>query len=221
MTRLAASGLLVLLLAACGGGGDGDAAPATTADSPTTEPAPAPEPTETETGAATETGPDPDAAPEGPPFRTDATAGESSGPTEGSGTSLLSDVRLASHGGFDRLVFEFRPGGVPAYQVDYVRPPITSNPGGSTMSVAGEAFLSIRMEPASSFDASGDLEQVYRGPLRLVGADAGAQIVQDVVRTEDFEAVMTWVAGLARRQPFRAFTLTGPPRLVVDVRTGG
>lgn len=135
--------------------------------------------------------------------------------------SLLADVRLERQDGFDRLVFEFQAGGVPGYRVEWVRPPIQTNPGGAAMSVTGEAFLAIRLEPASGFDTgAGETSQVYRGPLRLVGDAVGAQVVRDVVRTEDFEQVTAWVAGLAQRAPYRVLALEGPPRIVVDVRSG-
>lgn len=212
-----AAALVLLALAACGG--DGESAPTTTAAETTTTTETAPETTTTPETTEPET----EAPPQGPPFRQQKASGSSTGATTGSpsGLALLADVRLVSRPRFDRIVFEFRPGGVPNYQIDYVQPPITSNPGGAAVSVGGEAFLSIRLEPASGFDLAGDAGQVYQGPLRLSGEDAGAQVVTDLVRTEDFEAVVTWVAGLARQAPFRAFVLSGPPRLVVDVRTGG
>ncbi len=212
----AALALLVVALAACGG--DGESAPTTTAAETTP-------PTETQpetTGPETTTEPETEAPPQGPPFEKQPTSGESTGASAGSpsGLSLLADVRLVSRPRFDRIVFEFQPGGVPNYQIDYVQPPITTNPGGAPMSVRGEAFLSIRLEPASGFDLEGDESQVYQGPLRLSGEDAGARVVQDVVRTEDFQSVVTWVAGLQREAPFRASVLTGPPRLVIDIRSG-
>jgi hypothetical protein len=33
----------------------------------------------------------------------------------------------------------------------------------------------------------------------------------------DFEAVLTWVAGIRSEQPFRVEVLDSPPRLVVDI----
>jgi len=220
--RIAALALLVLALAACGGDGEEDAAPATTAAGTTGEAAPetaAPE--ETTAAPAEETTTAPEAESEGPPFERQPASGAGTGPTEGSAMSLLADVRLERQDGFDRLVFEFREGGVPGHRIAWVRPPIQTNPGGATMSVTGEAFLAIRLEPASGFDTgAGEPTEVYQGPLRLVGDAVGAQIVRDVVRTEDFQQVTTWVAGLARRAPFRAFALEGPPRIVVDVSSG-
>jgi hypothetical protein len=42
--------------------------------------------------------------------------------------------------------------------------------------------------------------------------------VREVVRTGDFEAVLSWAVGLDDRVDFRVLTLDGPPRLVVDFR---
>ena len=223
LPRPAAALLLafVLVLAAgCGGDRDEDAAPATTAATATDDGSGTTETGEETTETGEETPPEPPPEPEGPPFQEQPASGESTGPTPGSSVSLLANVRLAHRDGYDRIVFEFRPGGAPSYRVDYVQPPITTDPGGAPMSLGGEAFLQIRMEPASGFDIEGNAEQIYRGPLRLVGEDAGARMVVDAVRTGDFEAVVTWVAGLTRRTPFRVFTLDGPPRLVIDIRTG-
>jgi hypothetical protein len=40
-----------------------------------------------------------------------------------------------------------------------------------------------------------------------------------VVNAGDFESVLSFGVGLARAEPFRMFTLTGPSRVVIDVRT--
>jgi hypothetical protein len=75
------------------------------------------------------------------------------------------------------------------------------------------------MEPASGFDLSvPEGELVYTGPRRLEGADAGTSVVREIVRTGDFEAVLTWAVGLSDRVDFRVTTLDGPPRLVIDFR---
>jgi hypothetical protein len=41
--------------------------------------------------------------------------------------------------------------------------------------------------------------------------------VTEVKSAGDFEAVLTWVAGVRTQQPFRVQVLDGPPRLVVDI----
>jgi hypothetical protein len=75
------------------------------------------------------------------------------------------------------------------------------------------------MEPASGFDlATGEGRLVYKGPRRIDGAAAGASVVKELVRTGDFEAVLSWAIGVDKRSEFRVQTLDDPARLVVDVR---
>lgn len=200
--------LAALPLAACGGGDDettpGATTVTTTVEVTTTVPA--------TTAPATTT--EPEAVP-GPPFST-APAVARAGSTR---LALLTDVRLGRHEGYERIVFEFLPGSRPAYRVRYVRPPIIEDASGRVVQVDGDAFLSIRMEPASGFDLTGELGEVYTGPMRIAGSSAGTEVIVEVVRTGDFEAVLNWVAGVDGRLPFRVQRLTGPPRIVIDVRT--
>ena len=87
------------------------------------------------------------------------------------------------------------------------------------MKVEGNAFVSVRMEPASGFDLNtGEGVLVYEGPRRISGEEAGTSVAREVVRTGDFEAVLTWAVGLSEKVDFRVLTLEGPPRLVVDFR---
>ena len=134
------------------------------------------------------------------------------------GTALLTRLALGHHEGFDRVVFEFRRGR-PGYRIEYVRPPFYEDGSGRRVEVGGDAFVQVRMERASGFDLTGEGEQVYRGPRRLRGRDFGTSAVREVVRTGDFEAVLTWVVGLRDRTGFRASILGNPPRLVVDFRS--
>jgi hypothetical protein len=133
-------------------------------------------------------------------------------------TSLLERVALGRHEGFDRVVFEFR-NVVPGYRVEYVEPPLREDGSGNRVKVAGSAFVVVRMEPASGFDLEvPEGEMVYTGPRRIPGSEAGTSVVQEVVRTGDFEAVLNWAVGLSDRVDFRVRALSGPPRLVVDFR---
>ena len=141
-------------------------------------------------------------------------------PVEESGnaseTALLTRVQIGRHEGFDRVVFEFRDG-LPGYLVEYVDPPVHEDGSGNPVEIDGSAVLLVRMEPASGFDLGvPEGELVYTGPRRLGGADAGAVTVREVVRTGDFEAVLTWAIGTNGRTPFVVTTLEGPDRLVID-----
>ena len=46
----------------------------------------------------------------------------------------------------------------------------------------------------------------------------GASVVKEVVRTGDFEAVLTWAIGLEQKVDFRVTTAASPSRLIVDFR---
>jgi hypothetical protein len=140
-------------------------------------------------------------------------------PSTAKATALLQRVAIGRHDGFDRVVFEFRDPGLPGYRVEYVPPPLKEDGSGDPVDVAGNAFLVVRMEPASGFDLnSGEGELVYKGPKRLDASSAGATVVQEVVRTGDFESVLSWAVGLSSKVPFRVTTATSPSRLIVDFR---
>ena len=170
------------------------------------------------------------ATPAPPPPASTTTETDGIDPLEGAGTApvvgsprstetaLLERVALGRHEGYDRVVFQFR-NSVPGYRVEYVEPPLREDGSGARVNVAGDAFVVVRMEPASGFDLSvPEGELVYTGPRRLSGADAGTSVIREVVRTGDFEAVLSWAVGLSDRVDFRVRTLDGPPRLVVDFR---
>ncbi|MFL5946452.1 MAG: hypothetical protein ACJ74D_00410 [Gaiellaceae bacterium] len=155
------------------------------------------------------------------------TNGDGIDPLEGAGTNvvvgdstaaaiaLLERVAVGRHEGYDRVVFQFRGEGLPGYRVQYMEPPLKEDGSGNVVQVDGNAFVVVRMEPASGFDLNtGEGELVYKGPKRV----PGASVVQEVVRMGDFEAVLTWAVGLEEKVDFRVSTLSSPSRLVVDFR---
>jgi len=157
----------------------------------------------------------------------ETTTAEQTDPLAGAGTSvvvgtttakanaLLERVAVGHHEGFDRVVFQFRGEGVPGYRVEYVEPPLKEDGSGDPVEISGSAFVVVRMEPASGFDLNtGEGELVYKGPKRLPGTG----VVKEVVRTGDFEAVLTWAVGLDAQVPFLVTTTASPSRLIVDFK---
>jgi hypothetical protein len=167
---------------------------------PTTEP-----PTTATTGVPTTT------LPTLPGGSTAPEAG--SGRDQGIGTALVTAVRVGHADGYDRLVIELGEGGLPGWSIEYVDPPITMDGSGQEVSVAGSAYLRIRLERAAQHDPSTGAP-TYTGPSRVSG---GTTEVTEAVATGDFEGVVSWVVGVRGRVPFRVSTLSGPTRLVVDV----
>jgi hypothetical protein len=75
------------------------------------------------------------------------------------------------------------------------------------------------MAPASGFDLNtAEGVMVYKGPKRIDGSAAGTSVVQELVRSGDFEAVLSWAIGLSGKVDFRVGTATSPARLIVDFR---
>ena len=192
--RFLTVGFVLVSLAGCGGSASSESAPpaagTTTAAAPTTT------------------------APETDPL---AGAGTSVvvAPTTVKASALLERVAVGHHEGFDRVVFQFRGEGLPGYRIEYVEPPLQEDGSGDPVDVAGNAFLQVRMEPASGFDLNtGEGGLVYKGPKRLPGTG----VVKEVVRTGDFEAVLTWAVGIDAKVPFLVTTTASPARLIVDFR---
>jgi hypothetical protein len=136
----------------------------------------------------------------------------------GSDTALLERIAVGRHEGYDRVVFQFQ-NGLPGYKVQYVQPPLKEDGSGKPVSVKGNAVVVVRMEPASGFDLNtGEGVLVYKGAKRIDGSSAGTSVVQELVRTGDFEAVLSWAIGLSDKVDFRVTTATSPDRLIVDFR---
>ena len=153
------------------------------------------------------------------------------GPVEGAATSarssaapepifLLTDVRPAAEKCVDRISFDFRPDrmAAPGYHVEY-RPAgeaQVEDASGRHIDVDGSAFLVVRLAPAATANLSGSkLKFTYTGPRRL--RPERTRFVREVVKTGDFESVVTWAIGLREERPFRVETSKSPPRLTVVV----
>ncbi|MGZ8696456.1 MAG: AMIN-like domain-containing (lipo)protein [Gaiellaceae bacterium] len=130
----------------------------------------------------------------------------------------MNRTAVGRHEGYDRVVFEFQ-NALPGYRIEYVQPPLKEDGSGKLVDVQGVGVVVVRMEPASGFDLNTDEGvMTYKGPKRIEGSGAGTSIVQELVRTGDFEAVLSWAIGLSDKVDFRVRTATSPSRLIVDFR---
>ncbi len=129
----------------------------------------------------------------------------------------LAAVRLARHDGYDRLVLEFTDR-VPGHTVGYRPLPAHADASGEEIPLPGaNALLQVTLTPAT---ATGWTEGpvTYSGPSTVT---ADTAVVTEAKSAGDFEAMLTWVAGMRAVVPFRVDVLDGPPRLVVDVQHDG
>lgn len=126
--------------------------------------------------------------------------------------ALLRDVRTASHEQFDRVVFEFAGARVPGYHVEYVDRPVRQCGSGLAVPVAGDAWLRVRLTPANAHTEEG------RATVRELSRRPNYANLKELKSLCDFEAEVEWVLGLASPKRFRVLELSGPARLVVDVK---
>jgi hypothetical protein len=124
---------------------------------------------------------------------------------------VLVGIRAAHHSGSDRIVFEFS-GAVPARrQVRYVDR-LIADPSGRVVPIAGRAILQVSFHGAAAHNSAGRL-------TAPVGAAFDLPNVMAVVRSGDFESVVSYGIGLAKRTPVRVLTLSRPSRVVIDIAT--
>ena len=202
--------LTLLLLAACGGASDersdpdgslgSSGRPATEDERPGTI-----APTDTEPWVAER--PDTGAAPSPHPW----VNGESRGGTAGEIATLVT-LRTARQDGYDRIVFEFDRH-VPAWRADYVDRPQYECGSGEAVRLEGDGWLQVNFETTNAHTEEG---RATNAP-RHIADPAGANL-REIRRICDFEAVVEYVIGVASPNRYRAFSLSGPPRLVVDIQ---
>ncbi len=208
-----------LVLGACsddGGDDDDDTGSASTSatteapDSETTAPS-----TDPATTAPATTTP-PETTPACPPLE-----GGTVGATESiaaEGTANLTGVEITSGDCTDVVAFTFESTapGAPGYQISYQPGPFTQDGSGAPVPVAGGAFLVVRFEPAYTFDFEAAID-TYTGPDRVTSP--GALFTAEVVKTGDFEAVVTWVIGLDQQRPYTVTSDTADPhRVQIEIR---
>ena len=124
-------------------------------------------------------------------------------------------IRAAHHAApaprFDRVVFQFS-GPLPAdVDVGYVTA-LIGDASGLPVPIAGRAILRVRFSLAQAHNTAGQPTAPSRRAFALPN-------VMHVVRSGDFEAVVSYGIGLARREQFRVLRLQNPSRVVVDIFT--
>jgi len=119
--------------------------------------------------------------------------------------SSIADVRVGANEGFDRFVVEFE-GEVGAFFVSYVTQ-VTEDGSGAPVPVEGTAFVQVSLGgvPNNPLAPQDTIDADLTGLVQVVGAGAG------------FEATVSYGLGTAQAAGFRAFVLTEPSRLVVDI----
>jgi hypothetical protein len=124
--------------------------------------------------------------------------------------AAITAVRVGRHPGYDRFVVQFAGPTVPGYRVSpQPTPMFTLDPSGLPVTLLGHAGVFIRLEPASGMGT-------YGGPTDFKPRFPELREAREL---GDFEHVTSWGLGVTEPECMRAFTLSSPSRLVVDLET--
>lgn len=126
------------------------------------------------------------------------------------GNANVTGVRVAESVGYDRFVLQFDTK-VPTYTVKRQAKPVFKSGGsGQSITLSGAAGVLVQVHSATG-------ASTYNGPTDFSHAEF--LVLKEARLTEDFEGYVSWGLGLSRPACMRTFTVSDPPRLVVDFTT--
>ena len=168
--------------------------------------------TDTETVVETQTGTidtDEPTDVEGIEAGTEPDTAEASGPPP-----VLVDVRVGSHAGYDRVVWEFAGEGTPGWRAEYDDSPARQG-SGFAVEIPGDATLAVLLDGvAAPFEAPEGVEAY--GAVGRVAAPS-TEVITEVVPGGWYEGYVDGFVGVTSEQPFRVRLFEDPTRVVLDV----
>jgi hypothetical protein len=129
------------------------------------------------------------------------------------GTVAVTDVRVATHPGFDRLVFEIEGDGIAGWDLRYVDE-ATAQGSGEPIEVEGEAILAVALHNVTlPPELPEDIDRWDED--RLEGSADG--VIAEVVHDTIYEGIQTFFVGLDDERPFLIERFDDPQRVVIDI----
>lgn len=129
--------------------------------------------------------------------------------TQSPAVAFVDAVRTGTHAGYDRVTIEFNngePGSVDMSQHNGTT--FTQGASGQQVTLQGSTGLLVIMHGADEHTA-------YSGSTDI---KAGYSVLLELRQVEDFEGTVQWGLGLSKSACYRAFFLTNPARLVIDIQ---
>lgn len=126
------------------------------------------------------------------------------------GNANVTAVRVAELAGYDRFVIQFDTQ-VPTYSVKrQPKPVFKSGANGQPVTLSGTAGALVLVHSATG-------ATTYHGPTDFSHPEF--LVLNEARLTEDFEGYVSWGLGLSHAACLRTFTISDPPRLVIDFTT--
>jgi hypothetical protein len=129
--------------------------------------------------------------------------------TQSPTVAFVDAVRTGTHAGYDRVTIEFNngePGNVDMSPHDGTT--FTQGASGQQVTLQGSTGLLVIIHGADEHTAyigSTDIKPAY-------------SVLLELRQVEDFEGTVQWGLGLSKTACYRAFYLTNPARLVIDIQ---
>jgi len=123
--------------------------------------------------------------------------------------AFVDAVRTGTHSGYDRMTIEFNngePGRVDMSPHDGTT--FTQGASGQQVTISGSTGLLVIIHGSDEHTAYGgstDIKTAY-------------SVLLELRQVEDFEGTVQWGLGLSKTACYRAFYLTNPARLVIDIQ---
>jgi hypothetical protein len=135
--------------------------------------------------------------------------GSAVGTSPAPAVAFIDALRTGTHPGYDRLTIEFKNG--PAGSVELQTQSgtrFTNSPKGDQVTLAGNNGILVVIHGS-------DLHTNYHGSTDI---KTGYTALVEVRQVEDFEGVVQLALGLSGTTCYRAFSMTNPDRLVIDIK---
>ena len=122
---------------------------------------------------------------------------------------VVSNVRVGSHAGFDRVIFDLSGSGDPGWFMDYTDNPVQQG-SGKSISHHGAVALNVNIDGTTyPFELGMDDPQI--------GTVQGSGSVTEVISAGTFEGRSQFIIGLDSQLPYSVEVLEDPSRVVIDI----
>ena len=124
-------------------------------------------------------------------------------------TAVIDALRTGTHPGYERLTIEFKSGNLSDLQIHVQTGTVfTRSPRGDQVTLAGNNGILVIIPGA-------DMHTGYTGSADI---KVGYAALVEIRQVEDFEGTVQLALGVSGATCYRAFVLTNPGRLVIDIQ---
>jgi hypothetical protein len=155
-----------------------------------------------------------DAAPGAPALDVEASTDDRVQAPEGPADLVVTEVRVGTHDGFDRVVIEVDGEGLAGWFTQLGTDAFEDG-SGAIVDVAGPAVLTIALNAVAFPPDLPDPDVRWDGAT--VAAPPGARVLTEVVDSVVFEGQHQLFIGLAEPVPYRIVRFDDPQRVVIDL----